>query len=1042
MAAKRTLTLTILGNAKGAVNALGQLGAESSSFGSKMKSLGKAAGIAFAAVGGSVTAMAGASLKAFTQFDSAMTQSLAIMGDVSAETRKQMEGVARDVSKSLGIAAKDSAESFFFLASAGLDAEQSMAALPVVARFAKAGMFDMALATDLATDAQSALGLTTKDAQENLKNMSRVTDVLVKANTLANATVEQFSKALTTKAGAAMKAVNMDIEEGVAVLAAFADQGIKGEEAGTQFSIVLRDLQTKALKNAGAFKQFGVAVYDGQGNLNNMGDIVASLEGALDGMSDAQKRATLQQMGFSDKSLGSLLAILGTSDAIKGYEAELRNAGGTTEEVANKQLESFAEQMNLLRVRATDFGISIGSAVAPALLKFTDLVQTQVFPAVDRIAKAFEAGGISAGFEQLRTELVSLVMSLVEQLRPLAGKVVEFVQQEVLPRLLAALTAVPSLLIDKLLPAVVDVAVMLAGKLGDFTRDAAPRLIKGAQELWVKLATWVYTVGLPKLVENVQRLGDAMVSFIGTALRTLPQHLMNFFATAVGFMLSTGIPALLKAGVKLAQSLIKWTVTLGKDLAIGLGGALVALVAALPRLFGNFLLGVGRIGKMAVDYFMNQFANLGKLLARTAINLVNILIDAFNRIPIVPNIPRLTLDLDKATTQMGLTNDHLTQLGNTFGATGGKVTVAGSQLSAYEDRLDRVARQTSATTNTQRGLADAVDDGDGDKGGGGKGVGKSAKKAAQKLKDYTEALKRSQDASKGAADAAKNVAKAQQSLSEATARVAEAQRNFDQIVRGFGQGSKEATDSERSRNRAQRDAARATFDIERATNDVAKAERELAEVRSDPRVDPLVLREAVIKLEEARYRLADSIDAQHDADVSLTEAERRLDEATNGAKEGSETYNRVLGVLEDAKARQVEASDRVVEALEREREATLKLAEATKILMAAASRAGMPVPTAGTAGTPPPSWSMGDNPVVTAGGLVPFAKGGIVRSPVVGLVGEAGPEAVIPLDRMGAMGNTTINIYSTIADDTLPEKIVEALRTYNRRVGPVRVEVR
>lgn len=44
--------------------------------------------------------------------------------------------------------------------------------------------------------------------------------------------------------------------------------------------------------------------------------------------------------------------------------------------------------------------------------------------------------------------------------------------------------------------------------------------------------------------------------------------------------------------------------------------------------------------------------------------------------------------------------------------------------------------------------------------------------------------------------------------------------------------------------------------------------------------------------------------------------------------------------------------------------------------------------------------------------LPTLAEGGIVTSPTLALVGEAGPEAVIPLGRSGGMGNTlTINIY-------------------------------
>jgi hypothetical protein len=39
-----------------------------------------------------------------------------------------------------------------------------------------------------------------------------------------------------------------------------------------------------------------------------------------------------------------------------------------------------------------------------------------------------------------------------------------------------------------------------------------------------------------------------------------------------------------------------------------------------------------------------------------------------------------------------------------------------------------------------------------------------------------------------------------------------------------------------------------------------------------------------------------------------------------------------------------------------------------------------------------------------------MANGGIVNSPTTALIGEAGPEAVIPLNRMGSMGGSTVNI--------------------------------
>jgi len=315
-------------------------------------------------------------------FDEALTASLAIMGELSDAMRKDLKNAAIEVSKVTKFSAKQAAEAYFFLASAGLDAVQSIAALPQVARFAQAGNFELALATDLLTDAQSALGLSSKDTAENMENMARVSDVLVKANTIANATVAQFSESLTNKAGAALRILGKDVEEGAAVLAVFADQGLKGAASGDALNIVLRDLQRASLKNEATFKKANVAVFDGNGEMRNMADIVADLDGLLDGMSDKQKRATLTALGFQDKSISSTMALLGASDAIRGYEKDLRAAAGITEEVANKQLQTFWKQLGLLKDRLIAVGLTtdtlagIGSQVLmPVLTKIVKAVE-------------------------------------------------------------------------------------------------------------------------------------------------------------------------------------------------------------------------------------------------------------------------------------------------------------------------------------------------------------------------------------------------------------------------------------------------------------------------------------------------------------------------------------------------------------------------------------------------------------------------------------------------------------------------------------------
>lgn len=69
-----------------------------------------------------------------------------------------------------------------------------------------------------------------------------------------------------------------------------------------------------------------------------------------------------------------------------------------------------------------------------------------------------------------------------------------------------------------------------------------------------------------------------------------------------------------------------------------------------------------------------------------------------------------------------------------------------------------------------------------------------------------------------------------------------------------------------------------------------------------------------------------------------------------------------------------------------------------------------------------------------------LANGGLVMSPTLALVGEAGPEAVVPLDRMndfgGGGGNVTIHV-----NGGDPNAVVDALRKYYRQNGNIPIGV-
>ena len=86
-------------------------------------------------------------------------------------------------------------------------------------------------------------------------------------------------------------------------------------------------------------------------------------------------------------------------------------------------------------------------------------------------------------------------------------------------------------------------------------------------------------------------------------------------------------------------------------------------------------------------------------------------------------------------------------------------------------------------------------------------------------------------------------------------------------------------------------------------------------------------------------------------------------------------------------------------------------------------------------------------PTILGGGHIGFnipliphlADGGIVTSPTVALIGEAGPEAIVPLSKMGGMGggiNITVNVAgSVVQEQDLAVSVRDQIAILMRRRG-------
>ena len=92
-----------------------------------------------------------------------------------------------------------------------------------------------------------------------------------------------------------------------------------------------------------------------------------------------------------------------------------------------------------------------------------------------------------------------------------------------------------------------------------------------------------------------------------------------------------------------------------------------------------------------------------------------------------------------------------------------------------------------------------------------------------------------------------------------------------------------------------------------------------------------------------------------------------------------------------------------------------------------------------------PSWIPGIGGLGFSMPQIPMlAAGGIVTGPTLAMIGEAGPEAVVPLNRAGGMGpSVTINVTGGISSAAdIGRSVVDALTQYTQVYGPLNLAIR
>lgn len=296
-------------------------------------------------------------------FDAAMSQVAATMG-VSVDEIENLREFAKNMGATTKFTATEAAQALNYMALAGYDAEKSMSMLPTVLNLASAGGFDLARASDMVTDAQSALGLTTEQTTVMVDQMAR-------AASKSNTSVEQLGDAMLT-IGSTAKFMAGGTDRLQTVLGLLADNGIKGSEAGTHLRNMLLKLSAPTKDGSDAMLSLGFSVFDAEGKMKDMQEIITDLNKSFEGLTDQQKIEYISKI-FNARDVAAVNALLGTSkerwDELGGAIAE---ASGSAQEMATTQLGNLTGDVTIMKSAVEGLKIQFAEGVTPAI---RDVVQ-------------------------------------------------------------------------------------------------------------------------------------------------------------------------------------------------------------------------------------------------------------------------------------------------------------------------------------------------------------------------------------------------------------------------------------------------------------------------------------------------------------------------------------------------------------------------------------------------------------------------------------------------------------------------------------------
>jgi TP901 family phage tail tape measure protein len=337
--------------------------------GQRMQSIGQAMATSMGAAATAIGGALGFAVKKSMDFEAQLDRVGAVAGATPAEIKK-LEQAALDLGASTSKSATEVAQGMEIMAAMGYNTNQILAAMPGIIAAAEASGEDMALVADTVSSALNSFGLAAGEA-------SRVADVLAQAANDSAAGIQDMQYTFKYAAPVA-KSLGISLEQLAAATEIMANNGIRGEQAGTTLRAALIRLSDPPREAANTLEALGVKITDASGKMLPFSSIIGQLAEKTKNMSNAQKLAALSTIFGTEAASGMLTVVEAGPQKLDALTKSLQNSGGASQEAAKKMKDNLKGSLEELQGAFETAQITIGNALAPAIEKVAGYIQNLI----------------------------------------------------------------------------------------------------------------------------------------------------------------------------------------------------------------------------------------------------------------------------------------------------------------------------------------------------------------------------------------------------------------------------------------------------------------------------------------------------------------------------------------------------------------------------------------------------------------------------------------------------------------------------------------